>query len=304
MPTTTQTNGETVTGTRQTGFARLFVGASLSSLAFATMMAAPANAQVVITDDTPVSNPGGQPVTSAAGVTQTVNSGDNIELEDDSNDGTVITLAGTHINNDTSDEDVVIFVDNSEDDVVINIESTGILQGVNGVIFYEGDGMVLTNNGRIEGIGNEDAEEGVVYIDRDTDGTLNTITNNGVITGVGGPTIGAHTYTGATTVSGGSSTISTLGLRFAASETAPLTLRGKAGWQHAFGNLSPISTASFDTGAAFNVIGAPQSRDAAFAQMEGVFRISENSTLSVSYDGLFGGKSLDHAIMGGVSIGF
>lgn len=184
---------------RVTALTRLLRGASVSSIAFATMMAAPAAAQVVITDNTPVANPGGQAVTSAVGVTQTVSNGDNIELENDTNDGTVITLGGTHINTDTSDEDTVIFVDNSEDDVVINILETGVLQGVNGVIFYEGDGLTLTNDGLIEGTGN--ADEGVVYIDRDTDGALNTITNNGVISSVGGPTIGVDTLLGTDPVS-------------------------------------------------------------------------------------------------------
>lgn len=185
---------------RQRSFAGLFVGASMSSIALASMFAAPANAQIAIVDDTPVDNPGGQTVTSAAGVTQTVNSGDNIELEDDTNDGTVITLAGTHINNDGDDEDVVIFVDNSEDDVIINIASTGVLQGVDGVIFYEGDAAVITNDGLIEGTG--EASEAVVYFDRDADGELNSLTNNGTITSVGGATIGVDSLLGTDPSSG------------------------------------------------------------------------------------------------------
>lgn len=154
----------------------------------------PAHAQIVIVDDTPVENPGGQTVTSGEGVTQTVDSGDNIELEDNTNDGTVITLAGTHINNDGDDEDVVIFIDNSEDDVVINISATGVLQGLDGVIFQEGDGLTLTNDGTIAGTG--EATEAVLYFDRDSDGALNTVTNNGTISSVGGATIGIDTLLG------------------------------------------------------------------------------------------------------------
>ena len=125
----------------------------ISAAAVAFVVAAPANAQIMITDDTPVSNPGPNGVTSAAGVTQTVGSGDNIELEDQSSDNAVISLAGTHINNDGDDEDVVVFVDNSEDDITINVLSTGVLQGLDGVIFYEGDGAIIDNAGLIEGTG-------------------------------------------------------------------------------------------------------------------------------------------------------
>lgn len=185
---------------RSSGLSRLFVGASISSIAFASLFATPVHAQVVIVDDTPVQNPGGQTVTSAAGVTQTVNNGDNIELENDTNDNTVITLAGTHINNDGDDEDVVIFVDNSEDNVTINIASTGVLQGVNGVIFYEGDGATIINDGIIEGTG--EADEAVVYFDRDADGLVNSLTNNGTITSVGGATIGVDTLLGTDPSSG------------------------------------------------------------------------------------------------------
>ena len=101
---------------KQTVKAALLV--SVASLSIA--MTAPAYGQTIeITDNTPVDNPAGGTVNAAAGVTQTVDDGDNIELEDNSNDNTIINIAGTLINNDTSDEDVVIFVDNSEDDVII-----------------------------------------------------------------------------------------------------------------------------------------------------------------------------------------
>ncbi len=179
---------------------RLFLGASISSIAMAGLAATAANAQIVIVDDTPVDNPGGQTVTSADGVTQTVNSGDNIELENDTNDDTVITLGGTHINNDGDDEDVVIFVDNSEDRVEVNILSTGVLQGVDGVIFFEGDAATLDNAGMIQGTG--EATEAVVYFDRDADSLLNTVINSGTITSVGGATIGVDSLLGTDPSSG------------------------------------------------------------------------------------------------------
>ncbi|MEP0190019.1 MAG: autotransporter domain-containing protein [Erythrobacter sp.] len=179
---------------RKNRLSRLFNGASVSCLAWAGLLAAPASAQIAIVDDTPVDNPGPDGVTSADGVTQTVNSGDNIRLENQSSDGAVITLGGTHINNDGDDEDVVIEIDNSEDDITVNVLSTGVLQGFDGVIFFEGDNQILNNAGLIEGTG--EATEAVVYFDRDADGLVNTIINSGTITSVGGATIGVDSLLG------------------------------------------------------------------------------------------------------------
>ena len=175
-------------------FSRLFVGASVSSLAAATLLASPAQAQVVITDNTPVQNPGPDGVTSAEGVTQTVDSGDNIRLENQSSDGAAITLGGTHINNDGDDEDVVIEIDNSEDEITVNVLSTGVLEGLDGVVFFEGDDQTLNNAGIIRGTG--EATEAVVYFDRDADGLLNTVINSGTITSVGGATLGVDSLLG------------------------------------------------------------------------------------------------------------
>ena len=159
---------------------------------------APALAQtdttIVDGQTTTVANPGGGTVTAPAGVTQTVDNGSNIDLENNTNDDSTIIVDGTLINNDTDDEDVVIFIDNGEDDVVVTIGATGVLEGVNGVIFAEGDAVNITNDGTITGTGV--AEEGVIYIDRDADGALNTITNNGTITSVGGPAIGLDSLLG------------------------------------------------------------------------------------------------------------
>ena len=184
---------DTISTAKQTNLKKSLWLSSAAAIAV-SIAAVPAHAQIEIVDDTPVENPGGQTVNAAEGVTQTVNDGDNIELEDNTNDNTVITNAGTLINNDEDDEDVVIFIDNSEDDVSITNAATGILRGVDGVIFQEGDALTLVNEGLIEGTGN--ATEGVVYFDRDADGEVNSITNSGTITGVGGPTIGVDTLLG------------------------------------------------------------------------------------------------------------
>ena len=136
----------------------------------------------------------GMDVNAAAGVTQTITSGDNILFNDQVSDGSTVTNSGTLINLDTSDEDVVVFIDNSEDDITVINTATGTLSGVNGVIFGEGDTTTIINDGLIEGTGN--ADEGVIYFDRDADSNANTIINTGTITSVDGATIGFDSLLG------------------------------------------------------------------------------------------------------------
>ena len=136
----------------------------------------------------------GMDVNAAAGVTQTITSGDNILFNDQVSDGSTVTNSGTLINLDTSDEDVVVFIDNSEDDITVINTATGVLSGVNGVIFGEGDTTTIINDGLIEGTGN--ADEGVIYFDRDADSNANTIINTGTITSVDGATIGFDSLLG------------------------------------------------------------------------------------------------------------
>ena len=128
--------------------------------------------------------------------TCSVSSGDNIELEDGNQDDVTINIAAgvTLINTDTSDEDTVIFIDNSENNTRVNVGLDAILSGVNGVIFQEGDGLTLFNRGSIVGTGAQ--EEGVIYIDRDTDGDENLIVNTAtgrIIAQDNGPAIGIET---------------------------------------------------------------------------------------------------------------
>ncbi len=156
-----------------------------------------ANAQTAVNDcsDFNISNPGADSVLNIdVNATCTTSSGDNIVLENDSQDNVTINIAAGSIlaNTDTSDEDNVIFQDNSENVLVVNIADGAELRGVNGVIFLEGDESTINNSGLIENIGGA-AEEGALYIDRDTDSDLNTVNNTA--TGIiradgGGPAIG------------------------------------------------------------------------------------------------------------------
>ena len=188
-------------------------------------------------------------------------------MDGSSNDGTVITVGGTLINLDTQDENTVIFIDNGENDVVINVESTGVLEGVNGVIFAEGDAVTITNDGTITGTGV--ATEGVVYIDRDADGELNTITNNGTITSVGGPAIGLDSLLGtspnsSTTAAATAADPNVFGgtLNLALTNTGTIENTGTAGGTNAIffngdpGSTSEGSTSSSQRGCFENIAGS------------------------------------------------
>ena len=173
----------------------------------------PDGSMIAITDDTPVINPGSDTViTIAAGVTQTIADANadlnaNILLDGQGdNDDVTITNAGTLINNDVQDQSGVITIDNAENNTVITNTDTGVFQGVNGVLFFEGDEVTLTNNGTIAGTGT--ASNAVVFFDRDAedgrsngevpaaDTEANTIINTGTISSVGGATIGFNTLLG------------------------------------------------------------------------------------------------------------
>lgn len=184
----------------------LFTSAAVSAMSAIMLInvAPTASAQVVIdvtdcvdlesgTFDNPGVDGEGATVNIDVNDECTLASGDIVDLENDQQDNVVINIAAgtTLTNTDSSDEDVVIFVDNSEDRVEINIEAGATLNGDNGVIFLEGDGARLYNEGSIIGTGT--AEEGVLYIDRDTDSDRNYINNLGngeIIAQADGPAIG------------------------------------------------------------------------------------------------------------------
>ena len=159
--------------------------ALITSAAGLVMMAAApaAHAQdldITANTTTPVVNPGsnsGLTINIAAGVNFTVADNDtndgrprnsNFSL-DDGTDDIIINNAGSIISNDQTDEETAIFFDNSEDNLTINNLATGLIEGVDGAIYLEGDGANITNAGIIRGTGA--ADEGVIYIDREADST-------------------------------------------------------------------------------------------------------------------------------------
>ncbi|MFD4837146.1 autotransporter domain-containing protein [Achromobacter sp. NPDC058515] len=83
----------------------------------------------------------------------------------------------------------------------------------------------------------------------------------------------------------------TLGLRaqttFNVKETAG-RLRGMLGWRHAYGDVNPEATMSFDGSQPFTVAGAPLARDAAVMEVGVDLAMSKNATLGLAYSGQFG----------------
>ncbi len=86
-------------------------------------------------------------------------------------------------------------------------------------------------------------------------------------------------------------TFTTLGLRLARQVelgTALATLRGTAGWRHAFGDITPAISQSFAGTGSFTVTGAPIAEDAAVLEAGLDMAIANATVLGVAYQGQFG----------------
>lgn len=83
------------------------------------------------------------------------------------------------------------------------------------------------------------------------------------------------------------------------------TVRGMAGWRHAFGDVTPLATHAFAAGGnAFTVAGVPIARDA-FALDSGFdVNVSANATLGLFYGGQFGSGTTDQSIRGNFNMRF
>ncbi|MAM09146.1 MAG: hypothetical protein CML23_01515 [Rhizobiaceae bacterium] len=89
----------------------------------------------------------------------------------------------------------------------------------------------------------------------------------------------------------------TLGLRASRDimlgETAA-RLSGRAGWQHAYGDLNGTSVVAFDGGSNFGISGVPTARDAALLGVGLSFDLSNEVSLSLGYDGQLAEGVQDH----------
>jgi outer membrane autotransporter protein len=72
--------------------------------------------------------------------------------------------------------------------------------------------------------------------------------------------------------------------------------RGTLGWQHAFGDIDPVSTARFATGDSFSTSSTPIDRNTALLEAGLDFTVTPSSTVSVSYNGQIGSNAYDHGV--------
>jgi outer membrane autotransporter protein len=82
------------------------------------------------------------------------------------------------------------------------------------------------------------------------------------------------------------------------------TVRGMAGWRHAFGDVAPNSVVSFAGSDAFTVTGVPIARDAGVVEAGLDFNVSGNITAGLTYGGQFSSRETDNSIRGTVAITF
>lgn len=84
----------------------------------------------------------------------------------------------------------------------------------------------------------------------------------------------------------------------------PLDLGLRLGWVHEFADTTPSITAAFAAaaGPGFTVSGATPRRDSALIGFSAAARISDSSSLFVSYDGEVGGGNDNHQLRGGVRL--
>ena len=96
-------------------------------------------------------------------------------------------------------------------------------------------------------------------------------------------------------------TFTTLGLRASQQFTLGsmnLTARGTLGWRHAFGDVTPISVASFAGGTPFSIAGLPIAKNAAIVEAGLDLNLTPQATLGISYGGQFGSRLTDQSIRG------
>ncbi|MGN7964208.1 autotransporter outer membrane beta-barrel domain-containing protein, partial [Brucella sp. 22210] len=100
---------------------------------------------------------------------------------------------------------------------------------------------------------------------------------------------------------------STLGFR-ASTEFAlgsiTATARTDLGWRHAYGDITPVSTASFIGSNAFTVSGLPIAEDAALIEAGLDFKLTDDATLGLSYNGQFASGAKQNGFNAKLSVSF
>ncbi|MGH6763969.1 MAG: autotransporter domain-containing protein [Phyllobacterium sp.] len=99
----------------------------------------------------------------------------------------------------------------------------------------------------------------------------------------------------------------TLGLRASTGFTlgsVSATARGLIGWQHAFGDTTPLSRQAFAGSDAFTIAGAPIAQDAALIEAGIDFDIAPKAALGFVYTGQFGSGTTSNGLNANLSVKF
>ena len=102
-------------------------------------------------------------------------------------------------------------------------------------------------------------------------------------------------------------TYTTLGLRAATTfdlRGAALTVRGMAGWRHAYGDVAPRATLRFAGGSDYTVSGVALARNAALLEAGLSYGLAANTTLGIAYAGQLGPGLSDHGVKASFSMAF
>lgn len=83
-----------------------------------------------------------------------------------------------------------------------------------------------------------------------------------------------------------------------------VTLQGSAAWQHAWGDVTPVSTLAFAGGDAFQVTGAPIAKDAALIKAGFDVDVTAGAKLGLFYAGQLASDAADNSIQGRLSVAF
>ncbi len=102
-------------------------------------------------------------------------------------------------------------------------------------------------------------------------------------------------------------TFFTLGLRASKQlrlGDAEAKLRGMAGWRHAFGDVTPLSSLAFAGMESFEISGLPIARDAALVEVGVDFNLAPATTFGLSYRGQIASEVQDHGVRADLTVRF
>jgi outer membrane autotransporter protein len=103
-------------------------------------------------------------------------------------------------------------------------------------------------------------------------------------------------------------TFTTLGVRAETDvelgQAGAATLNGMLGWRHAFGDVTPDTTASFAGSSAFTVAGTPIDRNALVVDAGADMALDGDTTLGLSYSGQIGSDAQDHGFRAKLTVAF